>query len=131
MLCDGWKTHILPLAELKRGGANEGEAAANIRLGVLPTYSGIYNSHYMSDGAAMHTTPIGIICAGDPERAARLTEINSSISHSCDGLWGAQAVAVSIAVAMVGATVNEIYQFAIESTPKDSWKPLHDALWTE
>lgn len=150
---DSWRRYILPLSELKRGGASEREAAANIRRGILPPLSGIYNSHYMSDGAAMHVTPIGIICAGDPERAAQLAEINSNVSHSRDGLWGAQAVAVSIAVAMAGGTVDEIYQTAINITPKDSWirfsltkalaiieekkslediwKPLHDVLWTE
>lgn len=101
----------------------------------------------------MRITPIGIVCAGDPERAAHLAEIDARISHSRDGLWSAQAVAVSVAVAMAGATVDEIYQAAINVTPKDSWmrftlskalsiieekktlgecwKPLHDALWTE
>ncbi len=150
---ESWKTHVLPLSELKRGGASEREAAANIRRNVLPPLSGIYNSHYMSDGAAMRVTPIGIACAGDPKRAAYLADIDARISHSRDGLWSAQAVAVSVSVAMVGANVDEIYQAAIDVTPKDSWmrftfekalkiieekktleeswKPLHDALWTE
>jgi ADP-ribosylglycohydrolase len=150
---ESWKTYVLPLSELKRGGASEREAAQNIRRGVLPPLSGIYNSHYLSDGAVMHVTPIGIICAGDPDRAAYLTDINSRISHSRDGLWSAQAVAASIAVAMAGASVDEIFQTAIKFTPndswirftltkalniiaekktlEDSWKPLHDALWTE
>jgi ADP-ribosylglycohydrolase len=150
---ESWKSHVLPLSELKRGGASEREAAANIRRGVLPPLSGIYNSHYMSDGAAMRVTPIGIACAGDPERAAKLAEIDARISHSRDGLWSAQAVAVAVAVAMAGASVDEICKAAIEVTPEDSWmrftfdkafsiiaemktlegcwKPLHDALWTE
>jgi ADP-ribosylglycohydrolase len=150
---ESWKTHVLPLSELKRGGASEREAAANIRRNVLPPLSGIYNSHYMSDGAAMRVTPIGIVCAGDPERAALLAEIDARISHSRDGLWSAQAVAVSISVAMAGANVDEIFQAAVNVTPADSWmrftfkkalniiedkktleecwKPLHDALWTE
>jgi ADP-ribosylglycohydrolase len=118
---ESWKTHVLPLSELKRGGASEREAAANIRRGILPPLSGIYNSHYMSDGAAMRVTPIGIVCAGDPERAAYLADIDARISHSRDGLWSAQAVAVSVAMAMAGATVDEIYQAAINVTPKDSW----------
>jgi ADP-ribosylglycohydrolase len=150
---ESWKTHVLPLSELKRGGASEREAAANIRRGVLPPQSGLYKSLYMSDGAAMRVTPIGIACAGDPERAAHLAGIDASISHSRDGLWSAQAVAAAIAVAMAGATVDEIFQTAINTTPVDSWmrftftkalkiieekktledawKPLHDALWTE
>ena len=150
---ESWKTHVLPLSELKRGGASEREAAANIRRGVLPPLSGTFNSHYMSDGAAMRVTPIGIACAGDPERAARLAAVDASISHSRDGLWSAQAVAASVAVAMAGASPDEVFQTAINATPEDSWmrytftkaltivkekktleeawKPLHDALWTE
>ncbi|MBW7888081.1 MAG: ADP-ribosylglycohydrolase family protein [Bacteroidetes bacterium] len=150
---ESWRKHVLPLAELKRGGASEREAAANIRRGVLPPYSGIYNSHYMSDGAAMRVTPIGIACAGDPVRAAALADIDARISHSRDGLWSAQVVAVAVSLAMVDASVDEIYDAAVKISPKDSWmrfalaktwniiqerktleeawKPLHDALWTE
>jgi len=150
---ESWRTHVLPLSELKRGGASEREAAANIRRGILPPLSGIYNSYYLSDGAAMRVTPIGIACAGDPERAMALAEIDARISHSRDGLWSAQAVAAAVAVAMAGASADEAYQAAIDATPPDSWmrftltqalgiikekqtleaswKPLHDALWTE
>ncbi len=150
---ESWRKHVLPLQELKRGGASEREAAANIRRGVLPPQSGAYNSHCLSDGAAMRITPIGIVCAGDPERAKRLAEVESRISHSRDGIWGAQAIAAGIAVAMAGGNLNEILQTAVRTTPVDSWMrytlekaisiidesetweqawtPLHYALWTE
>jgi len=148
-----WKEFVLPLTELHRGGASEREAAANIRRGVMPPLSGVYNSHYMSDGAAMRVTPIGIACAGDPEKAVRLAEIESRISHWRDGLWGAQVVAACVSVAMAGASVDEVCNTALKYAPddswlkftiekafaiieenktiEDSWKPLHDALWTE
>jgi ADP-ribosylglycohydrolase len=148
-----WQEHVLPLAELRRGGASEREAAANIRRGILPPLSGQHNSHYMSDGAAMRITPIGIFSAGDPDRAIRLAEIESRISHWRDGIWGAQAVAAGIAVAMAGGTVDEVFNAAVHATPPDSWSrqmlnrtseiiqahgaleqawmPLHTALWTE
>ncbi len=150
---ESWMTHVLPLQELKRGGASEREAAVNIRRGVFPPLSGAYNSHCLSDGAAMRITPIGIACAGDPERAARLAEIESRISHSRDGVWGAQAIAAGIAVAMAGGNLDEVLQSAVHTTPDDSWMrytltkalsiieesdtweaawmPLHAALWTE
>ncbi len=150
---ESWMTHVLPLQELKRGGASEREATVNIRRGVLPPLSGVYNSHCLSDGAAMRITPIGIVCAGDPERAARLAEIEARISHSRDGVWGAQAIAAAIAVAMAGGGLDEILQSAVRATPTDSWMrytltkafsiieesdtwedawmPLHAALWTE
>lgn len=150
---ESWMKNVLPLTELHRGGASEREAAANIRRGVMPPYSGIYNSYNISDGAAMRVTPIGIACAGDVEKAVRLAEIEASISHARDGLWGAQAVAASVAAAIAGATVDEIFDIILKIIPSDSWlhftiskvlaiieekktleaawKPLHDALWTE
>jgi len=148
-----WRRHVLPLAELHRGGASEREAAANIRRGVLPPLSGQHNSYSMSDGAAMRITPVGIVTAGDPSEAARLAEVESRISHYRDGIWGAQAVAVGVSVAMGGGTVEEVFRAALEVTPADSWSraalvrtdeiikkcgtleeawmPLHHALWSE
>lgn len=148
-----WREHVLPLAELKRGGASEREAAANIRRGILPPLSGQFNSHYLSDGAAMRVTPIGIIAAGDPEKAARLADVEARISHWRDGIWGAQAVAVGVSVAMAGGTVGEVFEEALRVLPEGSWMratmlrvreivdakpaleeawtPLHTALWTE
>jgi len=150
---ESWNTHVIPLAELRRGGASEREASANIRRGIMPPLSGIYNSHYMSDGAAMRVTPIGIVCAGNPARAAEIAEIEARISHSRDGLWSAQAVAAAVSLAMVDASVDEIIDTSLRFLPQDSWmrfafskamniveekktleecwKPLHDALWTE
>jgi ADP-ribosylglycohydrolase len=150
---EAWRKHILDLEVLNRGGASEREAAANLRRGLLPPMSGQYNSHYMSDGAAMRVAPIGIVCAGDPQRAARLAEIDACISHWRDGIWGAQAVAAAVAIAMVEGTVDEIIAAAMQAIPDDSWlhynlskalqiietsasleeawMPLHDALWTE
>ena len=148
-----WREHVLPLSELKRGGASEREAAQNIRRGILPPLSGEHNSHYMSDGAAMRVNPAGIVAAGDPARAAALAGIDARISHWRDGIWGAQAVAAGIAAALGGGSVDEIFKTAVEITPADSWSratllradeiirkngtmeaswtPLHEALWTE
>lgn len=148
-----WREYVLPLSELKRGGASEREAALNIRRNILPPLSGTYNSYHLSDGAAMRATPIGIVAAGNPSLAAKLAETDARISHTRDGIWGAQAVAAAVSVAVAGANVDEIYQTASEVVPRDSWikfifdrvwniiqenpvledawKPLHDALWTE
>ncbi len=150
---DSWKTHVVTQTMLNRGGASEREAAANIRRGVLPPGSGRYNSHYHSDGAAMRVTPIGIVCAGDPRRAARYAEIEAQVSHWRDGIWAAQAVAAAVAVAMAGGAVDEIIAAAFACAPEDSWfrhtltnalriiessssleeawMPLHAELWTE
>ena len=150
---DSWLIHVVTQEVLNRGGASEREAAANIRRGVYPPDSGRYNSHYLSDGAAMRVTPIGIVCAGDPERAAHYAELEAQVSHWRDGIWGAQAVAAAVSVAMVAGTVDEIISAALNCAPQDSWfrftlqkaldiiespssleeawMPLHHALWTE
>ncbi|WP_053984610.1 ADP-ribosylglycohydrolase family protein [Niameybacter massiliensis] len=148
-----WLNNVATQDEFKRGGASEIEAANNLRKGLRPPYSGMYNSAHMSDGTAMRIGPVGIICAGDPERAAHMAAIDASVSHYREGVWGAQAVAAAVSVAMVDATMDEIIDTAMLQIPKDSWfyyamnnafeiiekadgsiidawMPLHDALWT-
>lgn len=150
---NAWMEDVVVQDEFKRGGASEIEAAANLRRGIRPPFSGMYNSFHMSDGSAMRIGPVGIICAGDPERAAAMAEIDASLSHYRDGIWGAQAVAAAVSVAMVDATMDEIIEAAMRVIPKDSWlnfamnrtfeiiesvngsvidawMPIHDALLT-
>lgn len=116
-----WLKHVATEDELKRGGASEVEAANNLRKGLRPPESGMYNPYYMSDGAAMRSGPIGIVCAGDPERAARLAEIDASVSHYREGIWGAQAVAVAVSLAMVDASMDEILAAVYKTAPEHSW----------
>jgi len=118
---DMWLKHVATEDELKRGGVSEVEACNNLRKGLRPPLTGKYNAYYMSDGAAMRSGPIGIVCAGDPERAANLAQIDASISHYQDGVWGAQAVAVAVSLAMVDATMEEICDAVLHTIPKDSW----------
>lgn len=148
-----WREHVIVEDELRRGGASETEAAANLRRGIAPPLSGQFNAFHQSDGAAMRIAPIGVLCAGDPARAARMAEIDACVSHYREGIWGAQAVAAAVAVAMVDATMEEIFAAAMDAIPSDSWlyaamrtafsivddaqgnlldawMPLHDALRT-
>lgn len=147
-----WRAYVATQDQLPRGGASEIEAAENLRRGLLPPKSGEFNSHCLSDGAAMRATPIGIVCAGDPAGAARLAEIDACVSHARDGIWGAQAVAAAVAAAMAGGTVDEIVNTGLSVVPpgswlyhtltkaldlatsarsiEDAWMPLHTDLWT-
>lgn len=123
-----------------------------IQPGIKPPLSGQDNCNAYDDGAAMRIAPIGIVCAGEPDRAVELARIDAQISHFDDGIWGAQAIAASIAVAMVDGTVDEIVQAGMRQIPDDSWlgrsckramdicdeektlrnawERLHDELWT-
>lgn len=118
---EAWLENVAIQDEFKRGGASEIEASRNLRKGLRPPFSGKYNAFHMSDGSAMRIGPVGILCAGDPERAAAIAEIDASVSHYRDGIWGAQAVAVAVAMAMVDATIDEIFNEAMKVIPEESW----------
>jgi len=121
-LVEHWHENLFDQNDLgSKGGESEIAAVANLKRGILPPYSGMYNSGYLSDGAAMRVTPIGVYCAGEPERAADLAAIDASISHYLDGVWGAQAVAASVAVAMVDGSVDEIIAAGLRCIPPQSW----------
>ncbi len=116
-----WMEHVATQDELKRGGVSEVEACNNLRRGIRPPDSGRFNAYYMSDGAAMRSGPIGIVCAGDPERAAHLAKEDACVSHYREGIWGAQAVAVAVSLAMVDAEMDEILEAVKKTAPEDSW----------
>lgn len=116
-----WFKYVATEDELKRGGVSEVEACNNLRRGLRPPQSGMYNAYYMSDGAAMRSGPIGIVCAGDPERAAELAYRDACVSHYREGIWGAQAVAVAVSLAMVDADMEEIMEAIFKIVPRDSW----------
>lgn len=55
------------------------------------------------------------------EKAKEYARIESELSHYRDGVWGAQAVAAAVAVAMVDGTMDEIIDAAMEAIPEESW----------
>lgn len=119
---EAWKKYILAEGGVHdRGGRPLYGAAANIQRGMEPPLSGRDNVMNDDDGAAMRIAPIGIVCAGDPEKAAAMAKIEAEISHFEDGIWAAQAVAASIAVAMVDGTTDEIINAGLKFIPEDSW----------
>jgi len=117
-----WQKYILGQGGIyERGGKPLYGAVENLRRGLRPPLSGEDNVANDDDGAAMRIAPIGIVCAGEPERAAALAAIEAQISHHGDGIWAAQAVAASIAVAMVDGDTQAILQAGLAQVPSDSW----------
>lgn len=117
-----WERYIIANGGVfERGGMPQYGAVANLKRGMLPPLSGHDNVVNYDDGAAMRVAPIGLVCAGDVKRAVTFAEIDAQISHAADGIWAAQAVAASVAVAMVGASVDEIVRTGIAQIPADSW----------
>ena len=77
-LVASWEKYIIGQGGMfDRGGKPLYGAVANLERGIQPPYSGMDNVQNDDDGAAMRIAPIGIICAGDPERAVQLAEIES------------------------------------------------------
>lgn len=150
---NAWLENVGGQDEFPRGGASEIEGVRNLKRGILPPFSGQFNAYSHSDGSAMRIAPVGIICAGNPEKASELAEVDAQVSHYREGIWGAQAVAAMVSVAMVDGTIDEIIEAAISVIPEDSWlrysidrvleiisennndpftswMPIHNELWT-
>ncbi|NWF88237.1 MAG: ADP-ribosylglycohydrolase family protein, partial [Ignavibacteriaceae bacterium] len=116
-----WRKDIIKSSNTYKGaGFSEMLTIQNLLKGMEPPQSG-QHLHSWSDGLAMRAAPYGIACAGNPELAAKLTEIDGSISHSGEGIFGGQAVAAAAAMAMTGSSVEIIFQSALNVVPKDSW----------
>lgn len=121
-LLDSWRRRILETGGVhERAGKPLYGAVANLARGIEPPRSGRDNVMNDDDGAAMRIAPIGIICAGEPERAAVLARLEAEVSHYEDGVWAAQAVAASVAMAMVDAPLDTIIAAGMAQVPADSW----------
>lgn len=116
-----WLKHVAVQDGLNRGGASEIEACENLRRGLHAPQSGMFNSFSHSDGAAMRSGPIGILCAGDPEKAKILAREDAEVSHCREGVWAAQAVAAAVSLAMVDAPMGMIFDTALNAAPEGSW----------
>lgn len=148
-----WRRYILGQGGMgDRGGKPLYGAVANLERGMEPPLTGHDNVQNNDDGAAMRIAPVGIVNAGNPARAAEMAAIEAQISHANDGIWGAQAVAASVAAALGDATPDEIIATGRAYIPTDSWlgramdramsicdthsdieaawEELHTALWT-
>ena len=104
-----------------RGGVSTQAALHNLRNGIHPPQSGKENPHYFDDGAMARAVPIGIICAGQPDKAALLAEIDSCVTNSEDGVWAAQAMAVAISLVCSGESINNAITAAYYYLPEFSW----------
>ncbi|MFA5832909.1 MAG: ADP-ribosylglycohydrolase family protein [Bacteroidota bacterium] len=114
----------LKLAQSKdpiRGGVSTQAALHNLRNGILPPQSGKENPHYFDDGAMSRAIPIGIICAGQPDIAARIAEIDAAVTNSEDGIWAAQSIAVLISMLCSGKEMKDAIEIALHVLPAGSW----------
>jgi ADP-ribosylglycohydrolase len=119
---EAWRRYVLDRGGAKkRAGRPLYGALENLARGIEPPLSGRHNVMNTDDGAAMRACPHGILCAGDPDAAAALATADACVSHDADGIWAAQAIAASVAVAIAGATTEEIVAAGRARMPAGSW----------
>jgi len=104
-----------------KGGVSTQAALANLRKGILPPQCGKENPHYFDDGAMSRAVIIGMFCAGQPEPASRIAEIDASFTNSEDGIWAAQAIAVAVSMVSGGKDIHEAVDSAKQFLPEGSW----------
>jgi len=118
---ESWKRDILPIADQVRSGFSERAAIENIQRGVLPPLSGDHNSLHYEDSAAVRAVPIGLYCAGDPQKAERIARLEAEVTNAEDGVYAAQAVAVAVSLLVSGTSVAEALTQARRMFPAGSW----------
>lgn len=116
-----WRTEVCTQeGGFRTGGFSEMAAVHNLSIGLDPPRSG-QHSHSWSDGLAMRIAPVGIVCAGDPFRAASLAVQDGRVSHSGEGIYCGQAIAAAVAAGMGGASADEAFESALSVVPSVSW----------
>ncbi len=104
----------------KGAGFSEVIALNNLNNGQLPPASGKH-AHSWSDGLAMRVAPFGIVAAGDPYLAGKLTETDGCVSNAGEGIISGQAVAAAISIAMITENLDDVLKGVFGIIPEDSW----------
>lgn len=117
---DEW-LEIIKSGQNLKGFVSTQAAIRNLKNGILPPQSGKENPHYFDDGAMPRAVPIGLLFAGQPEEAARFTNIDASVTNCEDGVWGAEALAAAISFVCSGEDIESSIEKAIIYLPESSW----------
>ena len=109
-----------------RGVGNSTEHTAYVRLkqGIEAPESGsrARNGKTISEqiGSQIFIDGWGMICPGDPERAADFARRAASVSHDGEAIYGAQVVAAMEAQAFVESDIDALLDTAVGLIPADS-----------
>lgn len=122
-LTEAW-IHLSHSESPVRGSISIQSALENLRRGKLPPATGHDNPHYFDDSAMCRAVPIGIACAGQPDRAADLAYIDASITNSQEGIEAAQIMAVIMSLASIGEKLDSIIDTILKMISEQSWLGL-------
>ncbi|HEU5432985.1 MAG TPA: ADP-ribosylglycohydrolase family protein, partial [Thermomicrobiales bacterium] len=114
------------------GNSTEHTAYLRLKHGIPAPESGsiALNGKTIAEqiGAQIFIDGWGMICPGDPERAADFARRAASVSHDGEAIYGAQVVAALEAQAFVEADIDRLLDVAVAQIPADSViaRVIHD-----
>ncbi len=114
------------------GNSTEHTAYLRLKHGVPAPESGsiALNGKTIAEqiGAQIFIDGWGMICPGDPERAADFARRAASVSHDGEAIYGAQVVAALEAQAFVESDIDRLLDVAVAQIPADSViaRVIHD-----
>lgn len=121
VIADAWLSDIAAgRSDFKGAGFSDVIAMNNLRKGIRPPLSGVH-VHSWSDGLAMRVAPFGVYHAGSPHLAARLAQIDGSVTNSGEGILGGELVAAVISMLTDGQSMSASMEQALRLIPADSW----------
>lgn len=92
----------------------------NLATGLRPPATGHDNPHYFDDAACVRACVLAVAHPGDPRRAADLAEFDARYTQDGDGVHGARAMAAALALALVGANVDDCTAAALAELPAET-----------
>jgi ADP-ribosylglycohydrolase len=96
-------------------------AYRNLVAGLLPPLTATVRNPYREwIGALIRVDSYGYANPGDPTEAARLALIDASLSHTANGVYGAQWAAALVAQALVADNSTDALRAALEVVPPNS-----------
>ncbi len=106
------------------GVSTEHTAFLNLKAGIKAPRSGsiAQNGKTIAEqiGGQIFIDTWGLICPGNPEKAAKLGEIAASVSHDGEGVYGARFLCAAIAEAFCCNDIRRIIEKALTFIPSDS-----------
>ncbi len=114
-LAEGWKKNIdYPFDEY-------GVAKANLKIGLNPPITGIYNNwFYNCMGAPIRSEIWACIFSGKPEIAGHYAYIDSSVDHWYEGVYGEIFLVVLESIAFIENDIEKLIIKSCEFLPEDS-----------
>lgn len=106
------------------GNSTEHTAYLRLKSGVSAprSGSGALNGQIISEqiGAQIFIDGWGLVCPGQPDRAADLARRAASVSHDGEAIYGAQVVASMVSAAFIEQEIEKLIETALQQIPPDS-----------